>query len=121
MPIRFLHLNVKMAGSFLKIGKRKFPFGISNVSDLIKPRQRVANMCRISHRFFADTGKREGRGRQQGFVRRRQAAARRCGVGFPGGGGRGFVFCRGFHFTIVRSFVFSRGDSCRCNALIVPE
>jgi len=69
MPVSFLHLNFEMAGRFLKIGKRQIPFGVRDVTDLIEPRHRVANMRGIGHRFFARTGKGEGRGWQRSFVR----------------------------------------------------
>jgi len=35
MPIGFLHLNIEMAGSLLKIGKRQISFGVRDVTDLI--------------------------------------------------------------------------------------
>ena len=61
MPVGFLHLNIEMAGRFLKIAKRQIPFGVRDVTDLIEPCHRVANMRRIGHRLFARKGKGEGR------------------------------------------------------------
>ena len=69
MPVGFLHLNIEMTGSLLKIGKRQIPFGIGDVTDLIEPRHRVANMGCVGHWFFTRTGKSEGRVRQRSFVR----------------------------------------------------
>ena len=62
MPVGFLHLDGEMAGRFLNIAKRQIPFGVRDVTDLIEPFHRVANMRRIGHRLFACAGKGEGRG-----------------------------------------------------------
>ena len=62
MPVGFLHLDREMAGRFLNIAKRQIPFGVRDVTDLIEPCYRVANMRRIGHRLFACAGKGEGRG-----------------------------------------------------------
>ena len=64
MPVGFLHLNIEMPGRFLKIAKRQIPFGIRDVTNLIEPCHRVANMRRIGHRLFARSWKGEGRGWQ---------------------------------------------------------
>lgn len=61
---RFAHLNIEMAGRFLKIGKCEIPFDGRDVTDLIEARHRVANMRRIGHRLFARSGKGECRGWQ---------------------------------------------------------
>jgi len=59
-----LYLNIEMAGGFPKIGERQIAFGIRHPSDLIEPRHRVADVCRVGHRLFARTGKGEGCGWQ---------------------------------------------------------
>ena len=92
MPVRFLHLNVEMAGSLLKIGKRQIPFGVRDVTDLIEPRHRVANMRRVSHWLFARTGKGEGRSWQRSYVRRGKTAMNCRAIRFPSGFGHGFIF-----------------------------
>jgi hypothetical protein len=74
MPVRFLHLNIKMVGSLLEIGKRESAFGVRDVTDLIEPRHRIANRRRIGRRFFPRTGKGKGRVWQRRFVRRGKAA-----------------------------------------------
>ena len=70
MPVCFLNLNSKMAGGFLKIGKRQISFSVRDISDLIEPRHRAAHMRRIGHWLFAGAGKGEGSSRQRSFVRR---------------------------------------------------
>jgi hypothetical protein len=92
MPVCFLHLNIEMTGGLLQIGKRQIPLGVCDLTDLIEPRHRVANMRRISHRFFARTRKGEGRGRQRSFVRRGKMAMRCRAIRSPSGGGHNFIF-----------------------------
>jgi hypothetical protein len=75
MPVRFLHLNIKMAGGFLNIGKRQIPFGVRDVTDLIEPCHRVANMRR-----------------QRNFIRRGKTAMRCRAKRFPSWFGHNFIF-----------------------------
>ena len=67
MPVRFLHLNLKMARGLLNIRKRQVPIGVRDADDLVEPRHRLAHVCGIGHRLLADMGKGEGRGRQGSF------------------------------------------------------
>jgi hypothetical protein len=92
MPVRFLHLNIKMAGGFLNIGKRQIPFGVRDVTDLIEPCHSVANMGCVGHRLFAGAGKGEGGGRQRNFIRRGKTAMRCRAKRFPSWFGHNFIF-----------------------------
>jgi len=119
MPIGFLHPNIEMAGSLLKIGKRQISFGVRDATDLIEPRHRVANMRYVGHRFFARTGKGEGRDRQRSFVRRGKVAMRCRAARFPSGFGHGFIFHYDYYFARATIWRIAQEYSYQCIALNV--
>ena len=97
MPVGFLHLNIKMAGGFLKIGKRQIPFGVRDITDLVEPRHGVTHMRRIGHRLFACAGKGESRVWQQhNFVCLGKMAMRCLVKKFPSWFRHGFLFREGY-------------------------
>jgi hypothetical protein len=96
MPVRFLYVNIKMAGSLLKIGKRQIPFGVRDVLDLIESRHCIADMGCVGHRLFPSVGKCEDRGWQQVFLGRGKSAMRCRARRFPSGLGHGLIFHRRF-------------------------
>ena len=107
MPVRLLHLDIEMVGSFFNVGKREIPFGISDVLDLFEPRHRIASMRCICHRLFACAGKCEGSRWQRIFLRRGKAAVRCRAMRFPSR----FRHIFTFHYCSISFFILLRGCS----------